>query len=153
LAWTVLLKALVTGGGAYLFFRRVAGAGFWPALFGGAVYPLTMFFVLWQYYMLSSACAWLPWLLLFTDSAVRGPGGFGPIGLALVTAAIFAEGLGAPWPHLLLASGLFALWTIVDEFGSFGIDTSRIQAQIEKVSLPSPLAGEGPGMGGRTSMG
>jgi Bacterial membrane protein YfhO len=117
LAWTVLLKSLVSGGGAFLFFRRVTRVGYWPAVFGGSLFPLTMFFTLWQYYVISSACTWLPWLLLSTDSAVRRPRGAGPIGVAIVTAAVFTETLGAPWPHMLLASGLYMLWCLVDEYG------------------------------------
>ena len=34
LPWVQLLSALVAGAGAYLFFRRGLGVGFWPAAFG-----------------------------------------------------------------------------------------------------------------------
>lgn len=117
LGWTALLKALVAGGGAFLFFRRVARVAYWPAVAGAAIYPLTMFFVQWQYYVISSACTWLPWLLWLTDATVRRPRGLAPIGAAAATAAVFVEGLGAPWPHMLLASGLYALWCWFDEYG------------------------------------
>lgn len=117
LAWIVLLKSLVAGGGAFLFFRRVTQSGFWTAVFGAAIYPLTYFFVLWQYFVIGSACIWLPWLLLFTDATVRRPGGWAPVGVALTTCAIVLEGLGAPWPHMLLASGLYALWCVHDQYG------------------------------------
>lgn len=114
LAWLGLLKSLVAGTGAYCFFRRVLRVGFWPATFGAAIYPLSFFLVFWHYYVLSNACVWLPWLLLCTDETVRRPGRWGLIGVALVTAATLVE---VPWPHLLLASGLFLLWRIGDEYG------------------------------------
>jgi hypothetical protein len=102
----------VAGIGAYLFFRRAMQHGFWPSLFGGVAYPLTGFFVMWQYFDVGSTCAWLPWMLLFTDLAVRRPGGYGPIGVACTTAAIVFIGVVVPWPHVLLASGLYALWRL-----------------------------------------
>src|SRR5436190_1266858 len=63
LAWIQLAKSVVAGLGAYVFFRRALGAGFWPAAVGAWCYPLTGFFVLWQGFELTLVTAWFPWSL------------------------------------------------------------------------------------------
>src|ERR1041384_86211 len=45
LAWVALVEALVAGMGAYLFFRRALGVGFWAATIPAWCYPLTGFFI------------------------------------------------------------------------------------------------------------
>ena len=67
LAWIQLLKSLVAGMGAYLFFRRALRVSFWPAAFGAWCYPLSGFFVLWQGYPSTFVTAWFPWLLVAVD--------------------------------------------------------------------------------------
>ena len=64
LAWLQLLKSVVAGLGAYAFFHRVLGVGFWPAAVGAWCYPLTGFFIYWQGYPQTFVTAWFPWLLL-----------------------------------------------------------------------------------------
>jgi hypothetical protein len=106
LAWIQLVKSLVAGFGAYLFCRRVLGAGFWPAAVGGWCYPVTGFLMLWQGHYLSCTVAFYPWLLLGVDRVVRRPASpWGP-GLAVVTAllvlaaaaAVRRAGRWACWP-------------------------------------------------------
>ncbi len=121
LAWEHLLKTLVAGLGAYLFFSRAMKVGFWPAAVGAWCWPLTGFMVLWGLYPHSAVVAWLPWALLLTDGAVRRPSGLSAPGLALVTAAALVSGHSAMAGHLLLASGLYFLWCMIDEHGWRGL--------------------------------
>lgn len=117
IAWAQVLKALVAGAGAYLFFRRVLKVGFWSAALGAWSLPLTGFQVFWQGYPPSSVTTWLPWLLLATDAAVRRPWGFGGPGLALATALMLLSGHVATAGQVLLASGLYFTWAFADEYG------------------------------------
>ncbi|MEE8522525.1 MAG: hypothetical protein V3T72_01235 [Thermoanaerobaculia bacterium] len=117
LAWIQLLKSLIAGLGAYLFFRRVMSAGFAPAAIGGICYPVTGFFVLWQGFPLAEVVAWFPWMLLATDRAVRRPAGFGGPALAAATAVVLWSGKVDVAGQVMLASGVYALWCAVDEYG------------------------------------
>lgn len=117
LAWMQLIKSLVAGGGAYVFARRVLRVGFWPAAFAAWCYPLTGFFVLWQGYDLSAVTAWYPWVLLCTDSAVRRPRGYGGPALAAVTCLTIVSGNPDVAAQVLLASGLYAVWCLIDVHG------------------------------------
>ena len=117
LAWVQLLKSLVAGLGAYFFFRRALCAGFRPAAIGAVCYPVTGFFVLWQSYPLSAVVAWLPWVLLATDRAMRRPAGWGGPALAAATGAVlWSEGPDVAG-QVLLVSGIYALWCLGDAHG------------------------------------
>ncbi len=116
IAWVQLLKALVAGGGAYCFFRCTLRVGFWPAAVGAWCFPLGWFFILWRGYPPSFVVAWLPWLLLATDYAVRKPSGWGGPAVAAVTAVVMVSGQAATAAHVLLASGLYALWCLFDQY-------------------------------------
>jgi hypothetical protein len=111
LAWIQLLKSIVAGVGAYVFFRRVVGVGFWPATIGGWCYPLSGFFLLWQGYPHSSVTAWLPWMFLSVDSVLRRPLGWGGPALAGLTSLVLITRIDVG-AQVLLASGLFALWCL-----------------------------------------
>ncbi len=129
IAWVQLLRALVIGCGAYAFFRIAMRVDFAPALVGAVCYPLTWFFIQWRGYPPSDVVAWLPWLLLATDRAIRHPLSFAPPLLALLTAVVLLSGQAASAAHVLLASGLYALWCLLDHFGwrkllSWGVATS-----------------------------
>jgi hypothetical protein len=119
LAWLQLLKALVTGAGAYVAFRRLLGVSFWPAAVGAWCNPLTGFFILWQGYPLSRTTAWLPWVLVATDGVVRRPLGWGGPVLAVLTGVVVTTraDVGA---QVLLAAGFYALWCLWDAYGSRG---------------------------------
>ena len=117
LAWIQLLKSLLAGLGAYLFFRRAMDAGFAAAAVGGICYPVTGFFILWQGFPLAEVVAWFPWILLATDRAVRRPSGFGGPGLTAATAAVLWSGKVDVAGQVLLASGVYALWCVIDEYG------------------------------------
>ena len=115
LAWLQLLKTVVAGVGAFWFFRRVLGVGYWPAGLGAWCYPLTGFFVLWQGYPQSEVTAWFPWVLVATHAVVQRPLGAAGPALAVLTAFVLLTrvDLGI---QVLLTAGLFALWCLWDEY-------------------------------------
>ena len=117
IAWVQLLKSLVGGVGAYLFFRRALRVSFWPAAVGAWCFPLIGFLILWRGYPPSFVAVWLPWVLLATDATVRRPGGPGGIGLALATAALLVSGHAGVAAHVLLTSALYAPVALIDRFG------------------------------------
>ena len=117
LAWLQLLKSLVAGVGAYLFFRRVLGVGAWPAAVGAWAYPLTGFFVLWQGYPLTFVTAWFPYVLLATDAAARRPLGWGGPALAVLTCLAVVSGHADIAGLVLLASAAYAVGCLLDAFG------------------------------------
>lgn len=113
LAWSQLLLALVAGVGAYGFFRSVLHVGFWPAAFGAWLFPLSGFFILWQGFNLTQALAWLPWVLLAVDRAVRGGSRWAVPGLAAATCVVLNTQLDVAG-QVLLTSGLYALWCMAE---------------------------------------
>lgn len=116
LAWLELVQALVAAGGAYLFFRRALGVGFWPAVTGAWAYPLTAWYVLWAGFPVATVTAWLPWMLVATRSAVRRPGGLGAPVLAALTALAILAGHADVAGHVLLCSGLYAAWLLAARY-------------------------------------
>lgn len=112
LAFRELLKALIAGIGAYLFFRRALQVNEIAARFGAWSFPLCGFLVLWTNHPHSAVAIWLPWLLLFTEESLQTPRGFAPIGLAVVVALVLQSGHSGVGAHLLIGSGLYALGRI-----------------------------------------
>jgi hypothetical protein len=116
-AYLQLIGSVLAGIGAYLFFRRALGVGFWAATIGAWCYPLTGFLVQWQGYGLAWVVAWLPWILLAVDYTVREAKGFGPILLAVFTAAAALSGQLDVAALVLLSSGLYAISRLVEVHG------------------------------------
>jgi len=116
-AWTQLLRAIIAGGGAYLFFRQGLRVRFWPATVGAWCYPLTGYFVLWAGLGSSSVVSWMPWILLAVDRAVRRPAGAGGPCLAVVTAFVLLSGHLADGALVLLVSGIFGIWRLATRYG------------------------------------
>ncbi len=116
LAWGQLLTALVAGVGFYFFCRRALGVGFWAAVIPAWCYPMTGFFIFWQGFATSLAVYWLPWLLLAVDRTVRGAGVAAPIGLSAVTGLTLVSGHIDLAGQVLLVSGLYALWCLLDAY-------------------------------------
>jgi hypothetical protein len=112
IAWDQLLKTLVAGIGAYLFFRISIGVEFMPALIGAWLWPLCGFYIQWAGFTLSSAADWLPWLFFLTDRALVDPrlpwGG----GLAVATCACLLSGHAETAAQILLGDGLFLCWRL-----------------------------------------
>lgn len=139
-AWKHLLKTLLAGIGAYLFFRTALKVGFWPAALGAWAFPLTGFFVLWQGFPPSFVAAWLPWVLLATHAAVRRPYGWGGPSLALVTAAMLVSGHAGTAAHVLLVSGFYALWQLAQCYGLWKLVSRAALASVAATVLGWGLA-------------
>lgn len=117
LAWIALIKSVVAACGAYLFFRLVLRASFWPAAIGAWCFPLTGFLVAWQGFPISNVVVWLPWLLLATDGAIRRPGGWSGPAVAALTLLVIISGQADTGGQVLLVSGLYAIWCGFDHYG------------------------------------
>lgn len=117
LAWVQLVEALVAGLGAYVFFRRVLGVGFWAAAFPAWCYPLTAFFVFWLGYPTCAATYWMPWLFTAVEATIRRPGPRTVAVLSLITALVLVSGHLDLAGQVLLAAGLFALWRWIETSG------------------------------------
>ncbi len=116
--WSEMLAAIVSGLGAYLFFRRALALSFWPSCLAAWCYPLTGFFILWQGYPTSPPARWLPWILLavrqtidWASNDAKGRwAAAAPVGLSAATALVLISGHLDIAAQVLLASGLYALW-------------------------------------------
>src|SRR6185295_14316211 len=109
-AWVQLFEALVAGLGAYVFFRRVLGVGFWAATFPAWCYPMTAFFIIWLGLPTCAAVYWMPWLFTAVNETARHPGPHAVTGLAVTTALTLTSGHLDLAGQTLLAAGLFGLW-------------------------------------------
>ena len=120
LAWSQVLLAAFVGLGAYAFCRTVLQIGRWPAVLAAWCWPLTGFFVFWQGYNLPLAAAWLPWMLLAVDKAARQASRWAGPGLAAATCLTLISGQLDIGAQVLLASGFYAVWCFIDEYGTQG---------------------------------
>lgn len=121
IAWVQLAKALLAGLGAYLFLRRALQLGFWSATFAAALWPCTGFLVLWAGFTISQVGAHLPWMLLCADECVKKPRSLWPVALALATGVLLVSGHASIAAHVLLATGLYALFRLGMEHGVGGL--------------------------------
>jgi hypothetical protein len=116
-AWIQMALALVAGTGIYLFCRRILTLGYWPSAIAAWCYPMTGFFILYQGFPLTNSVAWLSWSLLATDLSIRRPWGWSAMILAPLTCVILISGQVDAAGHVLLASGIYSLWCLFDEYG------------------------------------
>jgi hypothetical protein len=117
LAWSQLLSAVAAGLGTYLFCRRVLKVGPWPATLAAWCWPLCGYFVFWQGYSGAAVVGWLPWILWAVDAAVRRTNRWAGAGLAAATYLVLISGQLDVSGQTLLASGLYAIWCFIDEYG------------------------------------
>ncbi|MEN6406277.1 MAG: hypothetical protein ABFC77_07390 [Thermoguttaceae bacterium] len=117
LAWAQLLLALFIGAGTYWFCRHALHVGPWPATVAAWCWPMAGFFVFWQGYGPVFAAAWLPWLLLAVDRTVRRTGPWAAPSLAVATGLLLVSGQLDVAAQVLLASGLYAVWCFIDQYG------------------------------------
>ncbi len=117
LPWVQVLVALVAGLGAYAFCRATLRLGFWPSAVAGSCFPIGAYFVLWQGYGHTWSLAWLPWLLLAEDRAIRRPGTAAGPAVALLTSLVLLSGPLDTGAQELGVAGLFALWTFLSAHG------------------------------------
>lgn len=116
LAWIQLLKSLIGGVGAYLFFRRTLSTGFIAAVAAAWCFPLTGPFIFWQGYPQTYVLVWLPWLLMIVDHLVRRPLGRAGPALTVMTAVVCVSGQLDTAGHVLIASGIFAAYGLKREY-------------------------------------
>ena len=126
IAWTVLLRALVAGAGAYLFFRLAVRVSWWPALVGAWCFPLIGQVVMLSWIHHASVISLLPWMFLAVHAAVRNPRGLGGPGLAFATLLVLLSGKLDTSAQVLLASGLYALWCLYEEHLAHGFVARRL---------------------------
>ena len=117
LAWSQLFLAVVTGLGAYFFFRHALGVGWLPAACAACCFPISGTFIIWQGMGTPPVIAWLPWLLLAVDRAVRRPWSWGGPATALFTWLTIIAGAVDIAGEVLLASGIYAIWCYFDQYG------------------------------------
>ncbi|MCY2991495.1 MAG: hypothetical protein NTY19_27010 [Planctomycetota bacterium] len=115
IAWVQAISMAVAGCGCYLFCRHVLRVGFWPATIVAWCFPLTGFMILWQGFPMPLNAAWLPWLLLSVDRAVRQTDRWSGPALALSTVLELVTGQLDVAGQVLLTSGLYAIWCLFDE--------------------------------------
>jgi hypothetical protein len=108
-AWGAVLRAVVGGVGAYLFFRRAMGAGWLPSAVGAWCFPLGGTLVLSGGYPGAAVVSFLPWVLLAADAVARRPGRRAVAGLAAAVACTLLAGHAAFAGHVLLAGGVYFL--------------------------------------------
>ena len=146
IAWVQLLIALSIGFGAYVFCRQVLDVGFWPAALAAWCFPMTGFFIFWEGYPLAWVAGWLPWLFWAVDKTVRRPGSWGALALTLVTYLTVADRQLDIAGQVLLASGIFAVWRLFDEYGWRWFAPRRFRSTVDKPlaasqpPTPTPLA-------------
>ena len=110
--WSLgLIGALKLWVPAFGTFRLACALGqrYGGALLAGLVAGFGLFHVVWLAWPLSSVWAWLPWVLLATDRAVRRPSGRALALLALAVAVQFTGGHPETSFHVLAVATLFAL--------------------------------------------
>src|SRR5205085_4980216 len=117
LAWDQVLRALVAGTGAYLFFRKELGAAFAPAAIGAWCFPLSGTLVMTVNWGHGATVTWLPWVLLAVGSAVRSPGARAVAAVALTTALTQVSGHAATGAQILLTGGVYFLWRLGASYG------------------------------------
>lgn len=132
LAWSQVLLSMVAGVGAYLYFRRSLGVGFWPATVVAWCFPISGTFIVWQGCGSPPVVCWLPWMLLSVDQAIRRPRSWGGPALAVFT--LFAIISAAPdiAGQVLITTGLYAVWRFIAHYRRSGF---RAESAISFVSV------------------
>lgn len=115
LAWGQLLQVLTYGVGTWVFLRRVLGLSYWPAAIAAWCAPLTGFLSLWQGFPVVPPVCWLPWSLIAVRQAIAAPGKWSNVGQAVVTALILLSGQVDVGGLVLLTTGLYAVWLLIQE--------------------------------------
>src|SRR5262249_33307184 len=106
LAWGQMLKALVGGISAYMFFRRAMRCQFFAATIGAWIWPMSGFLVSWTMWPQSATALWLPWVLLAVRQIIRRPSDRWAALLALLTCFTLICGHSATGAQVLIASGI-----------------------------------------------
>jgi hypothetical protein len=110
LPWVQVLVALLAGLGVYGFCRKTLQLSFWPSAVVAWCYPLGAYFVLWQGYGHTWSLAWLPWLLVAEDAALRRKHRAAGMLVAVLTFLTLASGPLDTGAQELMVAGGFAVW-------------------------------------------
>lgn len=130
LPWVQVLVALLAGLGAYAFCRTTLRLGFWPSAVAGCCFPISAYFVFWQGYGHTWSLAWLPWLLLAEERAIRRTHRAAGPAVALLTCLVLISGPLDTGMQELGVAGLFALWTFFSEYGKAWRSRSALRAAL-----------------------
>jgi hypothetical protein len=112
IAWIAAARLWFAGLGMFVL-ARSWGLGPWGRWFAGLTFPLSGFLVVWLLYPVTGVAVWMPWLFWASDRVLDQ---FGPrrVGvLAVVVGCVFLGGHVQTSAHVLLASGLYAGWRVV----------------------------------------
>jgi hypothetical protein len=118
LAWIAVLEALTVGLGMWVFLRQSFRLSYWPAAMGSWCIPLCGYMTVWHGYNPIGPFCWLPWLLWAADVTIKNPGGFGGVGVAVLTALVLFSGHPGVSGLLLLTAGLYVLWRLAEAIRS-----------------------------------
>jgi hypothetical protein len=110
LAWDQLLRAIVAGIGAYLFFRKAMSVSPVPAMLGAWCFPLCGFLIFWIGWGTAGVGVWLPWILLGVDRCLRKSKPRHVLLLATCTALMLFSGHAAIATQCLFCAGIFAMF-------------------------------------------
>ncbi len=124
-AWIAAVRLFAAGLGMFLL-ARSWGLGVWGRWFAGLVYSFCGFLMVWLLYPVTSVAIWMPWLFFATERVFRAPGPGTAGVLAIVTALVLFGGHIQTSAHVLLATGLYALWRTGFERGRVGIELRRV---------------------------
>lgn len=112
LAWMAAGRLWVAGLGMFLLAGRWR-LGRWGRWFAGLAFPFSGFLVAWLLYPVTPVAIWTPWLFLVSDQCLRRPSGVSIALIAIVTALILFGGHVQTGAHVLLAVGLFVVWSLL----------------------------------------
>ena len=124
-AWIAAVRLFAAGLGMFLL-ARSWGLGVGGRWFAGLVYSFCGFLMVWLLYPVTSVAIWMPWLFFATERVFRAPGPGTAGVLAIVTALVLFGGHIQTSAHVLLATGLYALWRTGFERGRVGIELRRV---------------------------
>ncbi|MEO6809367.1 MAG: hypothetical protein ABI353_09685 [Isosphaeraceae bacterium] len=109
LAWMAAARLWVAGLGMFLLAKGWA-LGRWGRWFAGLAFPFCGFLIVWLQFPVTSVAVWFPWLLLATDRVFDHPRPRTVGVLALIAGFVVLGGHVQTSAHVLIASGLYALW-------------------------------------------
>ncbi len=108
-AFMAAARVWFAGVGMFLLARRW-GLGHWGRWFAGLVYPFGGFLVAWLLYPVTNVAVWFPWVVWASDRVLDRASRRRVAIMALVVGGSVLGGHVQTSAHVLLATGLYALW-------------------------------------------
>lgn len=112
-AWMAAARLLTAGLGMFVL-ARSWGFGTWGRWFAGLAFPFCGFVVAWLLFPVTNVAIWMPWLFWGSDRALARPGARSLALVALLVGLVLVGGHIQTSAHVLLASGLYAVWRACD---------------------------------------